>query len=151
MFNASAIFRRVPVGWATSITNRAAWDCVMPGSVPLQTGQHWTWLVTQQSLQGRPLSQGFLISSPKSPSTPFINVIFPLWVALCSLWLRVNHNSYGASPQCYFKRYHKWGKRKKKSDFLSKHQAISNCMQRFGDQAHLAAKEPERSNSPQSK
>ena len=70
----------------------------------------------QQSLQGRPLSQGFPISSPKSPSTPFINVMFPLWVVPCSLWLRINHNSYGESPQCYLKRYHKWGKRKKKKN-----------------------------------
>lgn len=45
-----------------------------------------------------------------------LSMLFPLWVVHCSLWLRVNYNSYGESPQCYFKRYHKWGKRKKKKN-----------------------------------
>lgn len=113
MFNASANFGCVPVSCATSITNMAAYDCFVTRPVTLQTNQHRTWPVTQWSLQGRTLPQGLPISSLKRASILFINVMFPLWVALCSLWFGVNHNCYGEGPQCHSRGITNEGKGKK--------------------------------------
>lgn len=110
--NASAAFRHVPVG-------KAACEEMMPGSVIPQTILGCDTAVTSGWNCPRPPcllpSKGFY---------PCYKFCASLWIALCSLWLGVNHNRMEKAPNAI--QATSWAReKKKKTQLLAFHQNIT--------------------------